>query len=58
MKPASLLVAVLHVLRLVFKTEVLIGGWALPMWVSGLGCVAAAALSVLVFREAIAARTP
>ena len=59
MKPASLLVAILldiiaivHLLRLVFHTEVIIGGWVLPMWVSGVGCVAAAVLSVLVFREA------
>jgi hypothetical protein len=59
MKPASFFVAVLldiiavvHLLRLVFQTEVIIGGWVLPMWVSGVGCVAAAVLSVLVFREA------
>ena len=63
MKPASLLVAILlsiiavvHILRLVFHTEVLIGGWVLPMWVSGVGAVAAAVLSVLVFREARSAR--
>ena len=41
MKPASLLaailldiIAVVHLLRLVFHTEVIIGGWVLPMWVS------------------------
>ena len=65
MKPASLvvailldLIAVLHVLRLVFHTDVIIGGWVLPMWVSGLGAVAATWLSVLVFREARQAREP
>ena len=59
MNPASLLVAILldiiavvHLLRLVFHTEVIIGGWVLPMWVSGVGAVAATVLSVLVFREA------
>jgi multidrug transporter EmrE-like cation transporter len=59
MKPASLvaaivldIIAVLHVLRLAFHTEVLVGGTALPMWVSGVGCVAPAILSVLVLREA------
>jgi multidrug transporter EmrE-like cation transporter len=63
MKPASLLVAILldviavvHILRLVFRTEVIIGGWVLPMWVSGVGAVAATVLSVLVFREARSAR--
>ena len=63
MKPASLLVAILldiiavvHILRLVFHTEVIIGGWVLPMWVSGVGAVAATTLSVLVFREARSVR--
>jgi hypothetical protein len=63
MKPASLLVAILldiiavvHLLRLVFHTEVIIGGWVVPMWVSGVGAVAAAVLSVLVFLEARPAR--
>jgi protein-S-isoprenylcysteine O-methyltransferase Ste14 len=59
MKPASLLaaiildlVAIAHVLRLVFHTEVTVGGTVIPMWVSGVGCVVAAVLSVLVLREA------
>ncbi len=59
MKPASLIVAILldviavaHVLRLVFHTEVIIGGTIVPMWTSGVGLVVAAGLSVLVFREA------
>ena len=63
MKPASLLVAILldiiavvHILRLIFHTEVIIGGWVLPMWVSGLGAVAATVLSVLVIREARSGR--
>ena len=63
MKPASFVVAILldiiavvHLLRLVFRTEVIIGGWVLPMWVSVAGCVAAVVLSVLVFREARPAR--
>jgi hypothetical protein len=59
MKPASLIVAVLlgiialaHGLRLVFHTEVIVGGTVIPMWVSAVGCVVPAVLSVLVFREA------
>jgi hypothetical protein len=59
MKPASLLaaivldlVAALHLARIVFHTEVLIGGWVVPMWVSGVGCVVAATLSFLVLLEA------
>ena len=59
MKPASLvvaivldLVAVMHLLRLVFQVNVTIGGWVVPMWVSVVGCIAATALSFLVFLEA------
>ena len=59
MKPASLIVAVLlgiiavaHGLRLVFRTEVIVGGTVVPMWVSAVGCILAAVLSVLVFLEA------
>jgi hypothetical protein len=29
-----LLIAVLHVLRLAFKWEAVLNGWAVPMWVS------------------------
>jgi len=63
MKPASFAVAVLldliavaHLLRIVFHTEVIVSGRVVPMWVSGVGCVAAAVLSVLVFREARSSR--
>jgi len=59
MKPATLiaavvldLVAIAHVLRLVLHTEVIVGGTAVPMWVSALGFVVATVLSILLFREA------
>jgi hypothetical protein len=59
MKPASFVVAILldvigflHVLRLVFHTEVIVAGRVVPMWVSGVGCVVPVVLSVLVLREA------
>ena len=59
MKPASLiaaivldLVAAMHLLRLVFHTEVIVGGRVVPLWVSGVGCVAAATLSFFVLLEA------
>ena len=58
MKPASLLaiviftlVALAHLLRLVFQVQVLIGGAALPMWVIALGLVVAAGLAVGLWRE-------
>lgn len=63
MKPASFAVAILldlisfaHILRIVFHTEVIVGGWVVPMWVSGLGAIVSAVLSVLVFREARSTR--
>jgi hypothetical protein len=40
------LVALLHLLRLYLGWPVLIGGWSVPMWVSWLGLVVTAALSV------------
>ena len=59
MKPASLIVAVLlgiiaaaHALRLIFHTEVIIGGTVIPMWVSAVGCIVAGVLAVLVLMEA------
>jgi len=59
MKPATLLaaivldiVAVAHVLRLAFHTEVIVGGTVIPMWVSAFGCVMPALLSIMVLREA------
>jgi hypothetical protein len=59
MKPASLiaafvldLVAVAHLARLILHTEVVIGGTVIPMWVSAVGCVLAATLSIFVLLEA------
>ena len=59
MKPVSLvaaivfdIIAVLHLLRIVLQIEEIVGGWAVPMWMSGVACFMAAALSVLLFLEA------
>lgn len=59
MKPASFVAAVLlgliaiaHVVRLVFHTEVTVGGQVVPMGVSVVGAFVAVVLSILVFREA------
>lgn len=58
MKPISFLAtvifalaAVAHLLRLVFGVEVIIGGIHIPVWFSGIGFVATAALSILLFLE-------
>ena len=46
------LVAVLHVLRLMFRWEVVINGLLMPMWVSVVGIIVAGGLALLVWREA------
>jgi len=45
------LVALVHVLRLVFGWEVTFRGSIVPMWVSVLGVIIAGGLALLVWRE-------
>ena len=40
-----LLVAVMHVLRLALKWEVVLNGWSVPMWVSAIAIVITAYLA-------------
>ena len=40
-----LVIAVIHVLRLAFKWEAVLNGWAVPMWVSALTLLIAAYLA-------------
>ena len=47
-----LLVAVVHVLRLAFKWEVILNNWPVPMWISAVALVIAAYLSYEGFRLA------
>jgi hypothetical protein len=45
-----LIVAVAHGLRLIFKWEVLIGGWQVPMWASAVAILISAYLAYEGFR--------
>ena len=45
------LVAVAHLLRLVFRVEVMAGGISIPMWVSIIACVVPALIAVMLWRE-------
>jgi uncharacterized membrane protein len=45
-----LIVAVAHALRLIFKWEVVIAGWQVPMWLSAVASVIAAYLAYEGFR--------
>jgi hypothetical protein len=63
MKPASLLavlvlavVSIAHLARLVLRTEVIVGGAVIPIWVSVIGLFAAGALAVALWREAQSGR--
>lgn len=58
MKPFALiavillgLIAVLHVLRLVFQVEATAGGVAIPMWASVLGVLGPGLVAVMLWRE-------
>jgi hypothetical protein len=58
MKPAALaavivftVVALAHLLRLVFQIEVVVGGTVAPMWASVVGVVVPLGIAVLLWRE-------
>jgi hypothetical protein len=53
-----LIVAVLHLLRIIFGWTAEIGGLAIPMWVSWLGLLVAGALAYSGFRLMIAYAHP
>jgi hypothetical protein len=50
------LMALVHLYRLVRPFEVIVGGTALPLWVSGVGVAAAGLLAIMVWRESRAGR--
>ena len=45
------LVAILHLVRIIGQWDVIVAGWIVPMWVSVLGCVMAAGLAMMLWRE-------
>ena len=58
MKPATkiavavlALVALAHMLRLVFGTEATVGAWNVPMWVSFIGVLLPGGLAFMIHRE-------
>ena len=46
------LVALAHLLRLVYGWEVTLAGWIVPLWVSVVGLIVAGGLAAMVWREA------
>lgn len=58
MKPATLLataflalIAIAHLLRVLYRVDVVVGGTAIPIWMSGPAFVVVGALAVAVWRE-------
>jgi hypothetical protein len=58
MKPATrlvlvllVLIAALHVVRLILQLPVTVGGTSIPVWFSGFGMVVFAALAIALWRE-------
>ncbi len=45
------LVALAHLLRLVFQVEVTADGLRVPLWASGLACLFTGGLAILLWRE-------
>ncbi len=45
------LVAVLHVLRLIFGWQAVINGLVIPMWASVVGLIIAGGLAIMLWRE-------
>jgi hypothetical protein len=43
------LVAIMHLLRLFYKTNIIISGRMIPLWISGVGFIISAILSVWMF---------
>ena len=46
------LIAVLQLLRFVLGWEVTVNGLSIPVWASGIACVVAGGLAVMLWREA------
>jgi Na+/proline symporter len=58
MKPASFLailllalIALAHLLRLVFRVEVTVDGVSIPLWASIIACVVPALIALMLWRE-------
>ena len=47
-----IIVAIGHLLRIVYASDVSLGGWAVPMWISYIGCVVPVIIAVMLWREA------
>ena len=51
------IVALAHLLRLFFGSEIIIDGWVVPMWISWVGMLVPGILAVLLWYESKVPRT-
>jgi len=45
------IVAIFHLLRIVYAADLIIGTWNAPMWVSVLGIIGPSVIAILLWRE-------
>jgi hypothetical protein len=45
------LIAIMHLLRMIFDVRIVADGYVVPMWISLIACLVAGALAVLLFKE-------
>jgi hypothetical protein len=45
------LVSLAHLIRFAFRVDVIVGGWAVPMWMSAAACVVSGGLAIMLWRE-------
>jgi hypothetical protein len=46
-----LIVSVAHLFRVIFQAEIMVGTFAVPMWMSAMACMGTAALAIWVWVE-------
>ena len=44
------IIAILHLLRLIFRWDVIMGDWQIPVWVSFIGVAASGFLAYIAFK--------
>ena len=43
-------IAILHLLRLIFRWDVVLGDWQIPIWISFVGVAVAGFMSIIAFK--------
>jgi hypothetical protein len=46
-----LIISTLHILRIVFNVDIVIGSWYVPLWLNGVAAVVTGLLSFMLWKE-------